>query len=106
MASDSPPSDIPLLPVHNDHIDVSSQEDERVPLVTDTTPFQAGAAADELIPAERPLLLVALTGYRLLCLSTLIGFGSAKAILASVRGSGSSLQETFDWLLGIVLAVM
>ena len=60
---------------------------------------------DDDSEGPRPLLLVALTGYRMLCMSTIIAFGTAKAIL-SARNNAGALSNTFDWLLGVVLAVV
>ena len=51
-----------------------------------------------------PLMVVALTGYRLLNISLIFSIGTAKAILVS---QGQSVTPSvLEWVLGVVLAIM
>lgn len=57
-----------------------------------------------LLVSERPILLVKLTGYRLLNMAVLVAFGTAKAILSYM---GKSVAPTvLDWILGVALSIM
>lgn len=53
---------------------------------------------------ESPLLLVKLTGYKLLNMLVISAFGIAKAIL-TYQGL-SAVPTTLDWILGVVLTIM
>ncbi|KAI0049531.1 hypothetical protein FA95DRAFT_1604342 [Auriscalpium vulgare] len=53
---------------------------------------------------ERPLLLIKITGFRLLNTAVIIAFGLAKAVL-SYRGE-SAVPTTLDWVLGVLCAAL
>ncbi|KAI0315929.1 hypothetical protein OF83DRAFT_307301 [Amylostereum chailletii] len=53
--------------------------------------------------AQRPPLLVKLTGYRLLNTAIIVGLGIPKAVLAY---RGETAATTLDWVLGVAFAVL
>lgn len=53
---------------------------------------------------QQPLLLVKLTGYRLLTMTVITTFGTVKAVLA-YRGD-SVAPNTLDWFIGVFITIM
>ncbi|TCD62017.1 hypothetical protein EIP91_007612 [Steccherinum ochraceum] len=54
----------------------------------------------------QPPLLVALTGYRLLCTSSIVAFGTAKAVYSYQSNGQAGLITTLDWIMGVAITVI
>jgi hypothetical protein len=51
----------------------------------------------------RPLLLIKLTGYRLLTIAMITAFGTAKAVVS--YQNKTIISTSLDWVMGVVLAI-